>query len=576
MIDSFNSSLDAYHRKLQLDFYFTHEEDTRHDNTIPHPPSQWLPPRAPWTNTIATYINTVRATAHQLIRQARQFYNTDAATIMRVLQSLRQNPDLIIKPADKNLGLVLMSPSGYELMCMEHLDDVTTYREIDSAHFNFRLTYARLRQILTDTNNLYREGRQQQRQLSKLALALLQLEDSKLLRIAPFYCLPKVHKSPSPPYPGRPIVSAPSTATYHTSVYLNRLLLPLLRRHPTICFSSRSTVCDTLDFHDPAATVMVTADVCSLYPSIPITTGIQAVTAFLLEDNTLAPPQQQLIIHLLRWVLLNNYCIFKGRIFLQIKGTAMGTPVAVAYANITLFMIERPLLIDCRFYRRYIDDVFALFTSTIAAWIYYHGFNDAVPGILLDTPTIGPSGIFLDLSLTLSQGRVQSTLYQKPANLYCYIPPMSDHRRNVFPSFIREELKRYQLNCSNPLDYYRFAQLFETRLRRRGYPSEMIALARSCIPTRSTLTHALTHPPVPNPNPNPTPSRPTIVLCLPHLHPTPRWQELLRIPTALTDTLAYRVAYGTSKVLVGHRNAPNTAHIIMSSLYPPPHNNTHP
>ena len=461
-----------------------------------------------------------------------------------------------------------MSRPDYETMCLQHLLDVTTYREIDSAQFNFRLTYARLRQILTDTNNLYKEGHQQRHQLSKLALALLQLEDSKVLRLAPFYCLPKVHKSPSPPYPGRPIVSAPSTSTYHTSVYLNRFLLPLLRRHPSICFSSRSTIFDLLDYHDPLATTIITADVCSLYPSIPIDTGIASVTAFLLEDDTLTHSQQQLIIHLLRWVLLNNYCIFKGRIFLQIKGTAMGTPVAVAYANITLFMLERPLLIECRFYRRYIDDVFALFTSTDAAWTYYHGFNAAVPGILLDTPVVGPNGIFLDLSLTLSEGRVLSTLYQKPANLYCYIPPMSDHNRNVFTNLILEEHKRYKLNCSNPLDYYRFAQLFETRLRRRGYPSEMIALVRSRVPTRATLT--LTHALNPAPNPNPTP-KPTIVLSLPRLHPNPNWRRLLKIPPTLTDTLVYRVAYGESNILVGSRNSPNIAHIIMSSLYPPPH-----
>ena len=564
MIDAFNSSLDKYHRRLQLDFYFAYEDDTRHDNTIPSPPSQWLPSRQSWTNSLYNYINNCRATAHNLIRQSTLFYNTDAATILRILNLLRQDTNLIIKPADKNLGLVLMTPSDYETMCFQHLLDATTYREIDSAFFNFRLIYARLRQILADTNNLYKEG-QQRRQLSKLALALLQLEDSKLLRLAPFYCLPKVHKSPSPPYPGRPIASAPSTATYHASIYLNRLLLPLLRRHPSICFSSRSTIYDLLDYHDPTATTMITADVCSLYPSIPLDTGIAAIKTFLLEDNTLSYPQQQLIIHLLRWILTNNYCIFKNRIFLQIKGTAMGTPVAVAYANITLFMLERPLLIDCRFYRRYIDDVFALFTSVEAAWNYYHGFNAAVPGILLDTPFIGTNGIFLDLSLTLSQGRVQSTLYQKPANLYCYIPPMSDHNRSVFPNLIREELKRYKLNCSSDLEYQRFAQLLETRLLRRGYPAEMIALVRFGIPTRATLTLTLS----PTLTLTPRNPKPTIILSLPRLHPNPRWREVLRPPPTLTESLVYRVAYGNGTVLVGNRNSPNIAHIIMSSLYSP-------
>ena len=430
------------------------------------------------------------------------------------------------------------------------------------------LFFSDLRSILSRHSDLYIAN---STVYSKLATALLQLENNPQWRFAPFYCLPKVHKRLQPPYAGRPIVSAPSTTTYHVSVYLHRLLLPLLRHIPSICFSSRELIRDLHTYTDTTARTLLTADVCSLYPSIPIDFGVAAVAAFLALDDTIPTQRQYLIVDLLRWVLTNNYCIFKGTVYLQLKGTAMGTPVAVSYANIVLYQIERPLLIGCPLYRRYIDDVFATFISTQLAWQYYRSFNEAVPGIQFDTPIIGPNGIFLDLSLTLSEGRITSTLYQKPANLYSYIPFPSDHNTKSFANFIREELKRYVLNCSNPVDYYRVAQLFEARLIRRGYPPMMIALARTGIPTRAALLLQLTLPSnstrLRGGNPNP---RPTVVLSLPRLSPAPRWGLLLRVPPTLTGFLSYRLAYQDRNILVGSRNAANIAHMIMSSLYPPP------
>jgi hypothetical protein len=47
---------------------------------------------------------------------------------------------------------------------------------------------------------------------------------------------------------------------------------------------------------------------------------------------------------LLNWVLSYNYCTFEDKAYLQIEGTAMGTPVATSYANIFLYGIEHKLL----------------------------------------------------------------------------------------------------------------------------------------------------------------------------------------------------------------------------------------
>ena len=48
-------------------------------------------------------------------------------------------------------------------------------------------------------------------------------------------------------------------------------------------------------------------------------------------------------VELLEWVLTNNFIVFGDTYWLQIKGTAMGTPVAVTFANIYLGMLEYAL-----------------------------------------------------------------------------------------------------------------------------------------------------------------------------------------------------------------------------------------
>jgi hypothetical protein len=45
---------------------------------------------------------------------------------------------------------------------------------------------------------------------------------------------------------------------------------------------------------------------------------------------------------------MNNYVEFDGIIYLQIQGTAMGTPVAVTFANLFLLPFEIQLLADIK------------------------------------------------------------------------------------------------------------------------------------------------------------------------------------------------------------------------------------
>lgn len=115
-----------------------------------------------------------------------------------VLTTLKHNKNIIIKPADKNLGLTVLDTSEYKNMCYKHLNDANTYKLIDD--YSPDPSYYKLRPILNYHKKIHKK-KDNTLALTKLASNLTQLHKHKSLRIAPFYCLPKMHKSTISPIP---------------------------------------------------------------------------------------------------------------------------------------------------------------------------------------------------------------------------------------------------------------------------------------------------------------------------------------------------------------------------------------
>ena len=154
-----------------------------------------------------------------------------------VLTTLKHNKNIIIKPADKNPGLTVLDTSEYKNMCYKHLNDTNTYKLIDD--YSPDPSYYKLRSILNYYKKLHIKNGNTLA-LTKLASSFTQLHKHKSLRIAPFYCLPKMHKSTISPIPGRPIASSIGILIYHTSVYLDTQLQPILKHLHTVCTSSNN------------------------------------------------------------------------------------------------------------------------------------------------------------------------------------------------------------------------------------------------------------------------------------------------------------------------------------------------
>ena len=578
------NSLANLQRRLSLQFHFdgatVHSEIPKIENNL----ILWNPPPNKTIDfPLHKYIITAKTTALDTLKYCKQVYNKKDALIHKTLRTLGTDTNIVIKPADKNLGLVIQDRADYIHMCLTHLNNPAVYKYIDN--YNPKQIYAKLKQVLAKHNKLYALHTKTLRtnyDKSKLAKSLLQLENSPTLRVPPFYCIPKLHKGLHAPIPGRPLCSSPSSLTYHSSLYLDKKLQPLLSRLSTICQSSRQVVHELSTRTFPNDHVILCADVTSLYPSIPISEGIYAVKQVCTHFNYLLD-ELPFLLDLLHWILTSNYCTFDDKIYLQIQGTAMGTPVAVTFANIFLFYLEIPIIQDIYtrygteiYYRRYIDDILAITTIPIAN-IFIEAFQSKIATIKLEAITIDNTGVHQDLYLHLNPCTdmhaqtdtqcVRHSIFQKPTNCYQYIPFLSAHRPHVFTNFVLQELKRYRLYCSDITDFETISSQFAQKLIARGYPSYVFAVALAKLPSRTFLLHCLRksfeHQPKHVDNP-----KLIAILNLPILNPQPCWKNILSPKPNLTSIQKFNKIFNNAHITISFKSSKNASQYLTHSKLP--------
>ena len=156
-----------------------------------------------------------------------------------------------------------------------------------------------------------------------------------------FYILPKNHKAGNP---GRPIVSANGHPTEKISEFVSFHLNPLVQSLPSYVRNTTHLLNKLKDIDAlPSNAILVTLDVSSLYTNIPTNEGIDACDIALGQRTDKSVPTES-ICDLLRMILTMNNFVFNDEHFIQQHGTAMGTRMAPAYANLFMGEFERKAL----------------------------------------------------------------------------------------------------------------------------------------------------------------------------------------------------------------------------------------
>jgi hypothetical protein len=395
------------------------------------------------------------------------------------IRSLLSHPDVIIKPADKNMGLTMITREWYEKEAEKHLADQKAYRRVTKEEAEQALKAYRdsVKRIVTTAQQALYEY--EKRWLNSTP------EPSEQT-IAKFYLLPKLHKSP---VSTRPIISCVHALTNKASQLLDVILQPYVKKLETVLKDTKQLVqeLEQRTFECDEETVLISADITSLFTVIPIDKGIAMVAKFLREQKV-SEERVLIIVRLLRLVLKNNYFVFNLELFVQILGTAMGTAVSVAFANIYVYYNLDMILVN-RFkpllYKRFLDDILVMIKRSQLQQ-FLEAMNSCDSQLKVNPSVSEYSVQFLDLVVAkgaryLSEHKLDLSVYQKPMHAFLYLPPSSSHPPHTIKAWIRAELARFIRNSSSLSSYLSVRGAFFSRLIDRGYTTDELVPIFSSI-----------------------------------------------------------------------------------------------
>ncbi len=438
---------------------------------------QWHPPPAPLNieEKITEFEKILKAKQLQLIKKHKNLNLTNLTPQQRtVLNQLQCNHEVVIKPTDKNLGPAAMDVESYiRQILKEHL--------LTNAYKQLTLTEATERmESIKSTLKIIISANQDK--LSSTEATYFQRSFKSNHRLPILYGLPKVHKTP---ITLRPVVSSVNSFLSIFSNWLDfrmKQLLPYVKSHIK---NSIDVIKDLKNLNLPKNALLFSADAKSMYTNIDTATGIQSVKEFIQCNQDFIPADfpSSLFLQVLQTVMENNIFSFENTTWLQLSGTAMGTPVACAYATISYGQHENSKILpsfeaQLLYYRRYIDDIFGIWVppefEPENKWKEFKEALNNWSGLewVIEEPS--KTTVFLDLNLRIQQSKILTNTYQKPLNLYLYIPPRSAHPPSCLKGLISGEVRRYWLQNS-PEDFEKILVKFIERLVDRGHSLQNLA-----------------------------------------------------------------------------------------------------
>ena len=380
----------------------------------------------------------------------------------RAIKSLKNKTNCVIKPADKGSGTVIWSLENYRKEAYSQLE-TNNYQEIPTSILAETET-----KINNHLQHLVNKGI-----INNAEKTAMTQTDG---REAEFYMLPKIHKNLQTP-PGRPIMSGNGHPTEWISAWADTKLQKLMKSLPSYLRDSGHLL-NLLKDHDiPHNSRIISLDVCSLYTNIPHEDGLQAIMDVGTEFDPLTDYTP--VRDIASLVLKNNIFKFDGRHYIQTQGTAMGTRMAPAYANIFMHPIEKNILANhpnITFWRRYIDDIICIMETddahTVDDLLAYANQLHRTIKFTMEADTKGIP--FLDMILTIKNRRINSQPYTKPTDRKLYIRKDSCHPTHQKTGIAYSQALRLKRICSSTTDYISETDTLKTNLIRRGYDENMI------------------------------------------------------------------------------------------------------
>jgi hypothetical protein len=394
------------------------------------------------------------------------------------IEDFMRDNDLIIKAADKNLGITIMTTADYIQKALNLLQDTKTYEKIECIDIHA---------IKTHTENKIHHI---QKYLTKQELRfILYHTDCDSTPTVPFFhILPKVHKKGE--WTGRPIVGNVNWVTTNLSKFLNNHYKKWCDQNlQKISKDTKSVIQKLHNMKIAEDEFFFSFDAISMYTNIPLIETFQKMKNIFPEY----------IIDLTELCCKNNFMQFGGEIYRQIDGLPMGANFSVSLANISVHLLVEDKMEsfafseNLRFYTRYIDDTLGIWKGKKEELdIYFNQFNshekikwtqddfgkkihflDLYISVTPD-PKLVTHAVTQDDTVTQDPKDICINLYQKKMNKYLYIPYDSNHTIHTKKGWVKGELIRMCRNTNNLENFIENTMKFKSRLLNRKYPEFII------------------------------------------------------------------------------------------------------
>ena len=398
------------------------------------------------------------------------------------LKDLKKDDKITILPADKGRATVVMDAEMYEVKVKEMLGDERTYQKLKTDP-----TPKYKKKLVTILNRLKDEKKLTPQQHRYLA------PTSQNENIPRLYCTPKIHKAGNPL---RPIVDYTGTIAYNVSRSLADLLGPLVGKTKFHVKNSKHLAEDLREVILEDDEMLCSHDVVSLFTNTPIPQALEIIRERLTEDATLkkrtllSVPD---IMELLEFVLTTTYFTFRGQIYQQKFGTAMGSPVSPIVANLFMEDLEQEAIasapVSCRprFWKRYVDDTLEVIKKGEAENLTQHLNTIDSTGSIKFTYEAEEKGsiAFLDTLLVRREdGSIKLKVYRKKTHTNQYLAFSSHHPLHQKMGVIRTLMDRCEGIVTELGDKQQERDTIRTALKTCGYPEWTMGVVKQQMDNR--------------------------------------------------------------------------------------------
>lgn len=440
-------------------------------------PSDWQPHENYFPTIISRRMQQFAIKIKQLFATHRALSNLSLPH-RHALTYLRKQTDFLVVHCDKNLGPALIERDAYiRFAFRDHLNDSDTYQILTKDEA-----------IVAQTLNveIYMDW------VKKYDDFLLD-DEKKYLNTYPrtvldpfpyFYLLMKIHKSP---LKTRPIISYSGSYFYGLGVWIDQYLQKVavtLRSYLKSSLILRTEI-DTLSLAPNHRHRLFTADATSMYTNINTRAAVNSIFRYIESKPSLFP---DIPLHALgsaiEIIMTRNIFQFGDTFWQQKNGTAMGAPPAPSYATVSFGTHEEAFLDEfpeqLSFYRRYIDDVFGIWTShddpdtDLILWNQFCSRLNGWHNLEWIVSDRSAKVDFLDLTISLNATLLSCSLFEKSQNLHLYLPPRSAHPPGVIYGVVSGIVYRARSLCTDPMEANRVILRTWRHLITRGYTQSML------------------------------------------------------------------------------------------------------